>query len=124
MINETASSTDDRPSARSSVRDASHGDDARSNELRVMVSTVLIVEKEDFDPELQALMSDGVLLLNPNSRPVATFSGRLMLDSEEAYDRLDTLAKALDYVPVFRENDERQVIHILSGRAKPTRRSC
>src|SRR5215211_2316415 len=123
MLNETASSTEDRPALRSTVRPAPGLDDTRHSELRDMVATVFLIENETFEPDQEVLARDNVLLMNRESVFVASFDGRLLVDSEEAYALLDTLMKPLNYLPIFRANEERQFIHVVSGRANVTPRA-
>ncbi len=49
----------------------------------------------------------------------ASYSGKLMIDSATAYDKLDSIFKTLDHVPVFLTQGDRQVIRAVRGRFKP-----
>ena len=64
MLNETASSTEDRPALRSTVR--STPDDAQHNEIREMVMTVLSIERETFEDD--KMPKDNLLLIGQDSR--------------------------------------------------------
>src|SRR5688572_19022298 len=119
MLNETASSIHDRPAVRSSVRLVQGTDDVRHSEVRAMVTTVFNITDETFDPRPELLGQDGLLLMTPDSRFVATFEGHLMIDSEAAYDQLDAVMKPANMLPVFRLVNERQVIHVFEGRVQP-----
>ncbi len=121
MINETASSTEDRPALRSSVRvPPSGGDSALHNtDLRDAVASVLMIEQETHDPEPEQIARDTIFVMNPQSQLVASYTGRLLIESEAAYDRLDALLKPMNYLPVFRWAADRHVVHILSARVTP-----
>jgi len=116
MLNETASSIEDRPALRSSVRYTP--EDAQHSELREMVMTVLSIDRESFDDE-NKLPKENLLLIGQDSRLVATFEGKLLLDSEEAYEKLDSLLAPGNQVPLFRERDGKHIVFVASGRAHP-----
>jgi membrane-associated protease RseP (regulator of RpoE activity) len=118
MLNETASSTEDRPVLRPSVRYEPNVDDARFDEVRRAVATVLLIERE-MPTEIEQLARDGAVLMNPQSRPLVTYEGRLLGDSEAAYDQLDGLLKESDHFALFRERDGKHIVHVLSGRVNP-----
>lgn len=48
----------------------------------------------------------------------AAYTGRLLIDSEQAYAQLDEKFKPLDHVPLFVEVDDKQVVRALKGRFK------
>ena len=102
MLNETASSIEDRPALRSSVRYTP--EDAQHSELREMVMSVLSIERETFEDE-NKLPKESLLLIGQDSRLIATFEGKLLLDSEAAYDQLDHLLAPGNQLPLFRESD-------------------
>ncbi len=115
MLNETASSIEDRPSARSSVRYSP--DEAQHSDLREMVMSVLAIERESFgDSQHEGWQS---LLVGHDNRLIASFEGRLLLDSETAYERLDLLLTPADQLPLFRERDGRHIILVVAGRVHP-----
>ncbi len=116
MLNETASSIDDRPALRSSVRYTP--EDGQRSELREMVMSILSIEQETFEDD-NKLNKESLLAIGQESRLVATFEGRLLLDSETAYDRLDQLLQPGDYLPLFREREGKHVVHVLAGRVHP-----
>ncbi|MCC6613994.1 MAG: site-2 protease family protein [Anaerolineae bacterium] len=119
MINETASSADDRPIQRPVMPFEPTTESSVRSELRQMVMEVFTIEREPTgDPDL-LMQRDGILLFNPNGALTATFEGRLLIDSEAAYRQLDTAFAALDHIPYFREHDGRQVIHAVRGRIRP-----
>lgn len=124
MLNETASSTDDRPALRSSVRTAERPESARLNELRGIVSSVLMIQSENDAPPMDTLLDDNVMVAGQNIELIATFEGRLLGDSEAAYDQLDNALRPKNMIPVFRQHDTRHVIHVLSGRVTPRPRSA
>ena len=116
MLNETASSIEDRPAARSSVR--FNPQEAQQGELRDLVMSVLSIERESFGED-QTLNRDSLLLIGRDSRLLATFEGKLQLDSETAYARLDTLLIPNDQLALFRERDAKHIIYIVAGRVNP-----
>ncbi|MCC6805140.1 MAG: site-2 protease family protein [Anaerolineae bacterium] len=116
MLNETASSIEDRPALRSSARYSP--EDEQRTELRDMVVSVLSIERETFEDD-NKLNRDSLLIVGQDSRLVATFEGRLLLESETAYDQLDRLLEPGNYLALFRENEGRHVVHILMGRVRP-----
>lgn len=126
MLNEPASTPDDRPVLRSTAVPAT-SNDALHEQLRQMVETVLTIERETFAseddvPEYDLNSLSGVLALTPDSQLTAVFEGRLKLDSEDAYARLDRLFDALDYMPLFRSVNGRHVVLAVKGRIRPTPR--
>jgi Zn-dependent protease len=127
MLNEPASTPDDRPVLRSTAVPATSYD-ALHEQLRQMVETVLTIERETFasdddGPEYDLNSLSGVLALTPDSELTAVFEGHLKLDSEEAYTRLDRLFDAMDYMPLFRIVNGRHVILAVKGRIRPTPRA-
>lgn len=123
MINETASSPEDRPALRTSTRLLNGEENAEHMELRQLISSVFVIENESFDADMSVLSRDGVLLINPESQLVASFSGQLLTDSEEAYAYLDDDLQERDLLPVFRQHEGKHVIHILTGRVNPRPRA-
>jgi membrane-associated protease RseP (regulator of RpoE activity) len=123
MLNETASSRDDRPALRSSVRPLARPEYARLNELREIVGKVLVIQSEQAEPTLQTLLDDNVMVTGREVELVATFEGRLIGDSEAAYSQLDDLLRPMNMIPVFRQRDNQHIIHIVSGRVTPTPRN-
>ncbi len=116
MLNETASSIEDRPALRSSVRYSPN--DTQHSELREMVMTILSIERETFEDD-NKLPKEGLMLAGQDGRLVATFEGRLILDSETAYDQLDRLLQPSNQLPLFREAEGKHVVHIVAGRVHP-----
>jgi len=128
MLPEIASSTDDRRRPRaSSVRDA-HGT-TESNmtsstvpaDVRALLLNVFTIESETKTPS-DDLRRD-VQLMTATGKYVASFTGRLTRDSEEAYALLDDGLAPLEYLALFREVGDQQVIHLFQGRAHPQARS-
>ncbi|MBN8619017.1 MAG: site-2 protease family protein [Anaerolineae bacterium] len=133
MLNETASTREDRPIVRVPLPPVSQAE-VLHNELRQLVATVMQVEEEAFiepqqhEEELPAQPGFGL-----QSHLVATFEGRLLIDAETAYQQLDPQLDKLNYIAVFRPTpkpttpalftaDIPHTIHILTGRLKPTPR--
>ncbi len=116
MLNETASSIEDRPALRSSVRYTP--EDAQHSELRERVMSVLSIERETFEED-NKLPKDSLILAGQDSRLVASFEGRLLLDSEAAYDQLDHLLEPDNYFALFREVAGKHVVYVIAGRVRP-----
>lgn len=116
MLNETASSIEDRPALRSSVRYTP--EDEQRGELRNMVMSILSIERETFEDDSK-LARENLLVIGTESRLVATFEGKLLLESEAAYDKLDHLLEPGNFLPLFRERDGKHVVHVLAGRVHP-----
>ncbi|MBC7812261.1 MAG: site-2 protease family protein, partial [Burkholderiales bacterium] len=126
MLNEPASTPDNRPVLRSTAIPATSYD-ALHEQLRQMVETVLTIERETFasdddTPEYDLKSLSGVLALTPASELIAVFEGRLKLESEEAYARLDRLFDTIDFMPLFRIVNGRHVVLAVKGRVRPTTR--
>ncbi len=119
MLNEPASSPDNRPVLNTAVA-APVISNKRNDEIRAVVETVLRIDQETFYAE-NSPPDFNIMIISPDSRPVATFSGQLLLDSEAAYEQLDTLCAPLDLLPAFREGsaDMPHVVHVLRGRPNP-----
>ena len=120
MLNETASSTEDRPAQRSSVRLMSGEESQQHSELRQIVMSVLSIERELSANEETS--NENLLLLGPNSRLVASFEGMLTLPSEEAYAKLDEQLAGMNYLPLFREAHGKHIVHVVAGRIRPGER--
>lgn len=82
-----------------SVKDPVH------EQLEVAVSSVMDIQQVEYNP----------------APPIsARFTGRLLIDSEAAYEHVDELFAPLDYHVLLTTNDEgRQVIMALKGRVNP-----
>src|SRR5574342_370657 len=127
MLNEPASTRDDRPVMRSSLPLPTQAEELQ-NDLREKVAAVLLIEKEVFLDD--ASERHGLLL---ESQLVASFEGTLLTDSETAYDKLDGLLAPGNHLAAFRETpapkgeevppNRRHTIHILTGRPNPRPRS-
>lgn len=116
MLNETASSIEDRPALRSAARYSAQ--DAQRGELRDMVMSVLSIERETFEDD-NKLPRENLALISQDNRLVATFEGNLLLDSETAYDQLDGLLEPSNQLPLFRLEKGKHVIYVVAGRARP-----
>lgn len=118
MLNETASARDDRPLLRTPRRETE--EDTLTSTIRRLVSGVLVIDEEtsgdgpDGEPSVVYTLSARVLM---------RFAGRLLLDSETAYEQLDTQLEPLDLLALFREEDGKHVVYILSGRINPAPRA-
>lgn len=114
MLNETASARDEWPALRRPVPRTE--EEALAHKVRELVANVLVIEDEA-PAELPPLTPWG------DAQPVARFAGRLLLDSEKAYDRLDNQLAPLNLVALFREENRRHVIIVLAGRINPRPRT-
>jgi membrane-associated protease RseP (regulator of RpoE activity) len=121
MLNETASSIEDRPALRPSGRTAPSDSSPLHNELRHILMEFMLIERELIADERIA-GRENLLMIGPDSRLVASFEGRLLLDSEEAYERLSARLAERDHLPLFREVDGKHIVHLVSGLARPQRR--
>jgi hypothetical protein len=118
MLNETASTRDDRPVVRPSVSPLSREDEINAG-LRQIVASVMLIEHEAFTQT--DANTDGVPGMAGSSQLVATFEGKLVLDSEKAYEALDGLLAPTGQTGIFRptKNPGAQnphTIHIITGR--------
>lgn len=98
MINE-----DDRgllPVPEITLEAASPANDLR-NKLHEAVSEVLLIEMETWTPDA------------PFS---ATYQGKLLLDSEQAYSRLDAALEPLNHVPLMARQGDKDIIQTIRGR--------
>lgn len=122
MLNEPASSLNDehiqsrRPAIPDHLNTSDH--DALYSEIREAVETVLAVESEDFSFSGNSRHGE-LFLLSRESKLLMTFKGRLLLDSETAYERLDMLFAGHDLLPIFRQDADRQLIYVVQGRVRP-----
>jgi membrane-associated protease RseP (regulator of RpoE activity) len=80
---------------------ATSQEDASPRTIHEAVAEVFRIESEEYDP------GPGL---------TAVFTGELLLDSEEAYEKLDSRLASLDQIPLFREKNGVQVIQIVEGR--------
>ncbi|MBI1279680.1 MAG: site-2 protease family protein [Anaerolineaceae bacterium] len=128
MLNEIASSREDRPVLRVVQAPISKAE-LLQNELRQQVATVMDIQNETFVEPSQGEEAQPVETgLGLKSHLVATFEGRLLIESEAAYDQLDAQLIPLNHMPVFRltETAPNEVnagiphtIHIITGRVNP-----
>ncbi len=102
MLNETGASNE-----APIIEMPSTADDLHSR-LRAAVDEVFFVEFENDD--LPAPMT-------------ATYTGRLLIDSMAAYDKLDAAFAPLDHLPILAAEGDRQVVRAVRGRINPPPRS-
>src|SRR5258707_3061921 len=102
MLNETSASNE-----APIIEMPSPADDLHSR-LRAAVDEVFFVEFENDD--LPAPMT-------------ATYTGRLLIDSMAAYDKLDAAFEPLDHLPILAAEGDRQVVPAVRRRIKPPPRS-
>jgi membrane-associated protease RseP (regulator of RpoE activity) len=135
MLHETASSRDHRPLARPVMAPLSR-DEMFQNELRGTISEVMAIDSEAFvaaEPDDERRAAPFAMM---GGMPVATFRGRLLLESEAAYAKLDQLLTPTNHTPLFRLAAEvpaaegslnlnlasPHVIQIINGRVNPAPR--
>ncbi len=95
-------------------------DPALHVELRMLVDTVMTVERAEFPHTPQAQQpTDDMLLLGRDSHLIAGFMGEFTIDTEAAYTRLDSALEERNLLPVFRVRQGKPVIYIAQGRTKP-----
>ncbi len=118
MINETASSPHDRPTLRAAPNVEVYPQIETHEELRVLVMSVMAIEREPSESPEALMARDSLVMFNPESRLVASFEGRLMTESEAAYEQLDAALQPLNHTPFFRLVNGKHVVHIMSGRVR------
>lgn len=132
MLNEIASTREDRPIVRVVQVPISKAE-LLQNELRQQVATVMDIQHENFvEPSPHEEPQPVETGLGLKSHLVASFEGRLLGDSEAAYNQLDERLIQLNHMPVFRPtvsaNKEDisarpHTIHVITGRVDPRPRS-
>lgn len=124
MLNETASTRSDHVPVRAPQAPLSR-EEVLHNEIRQMVATVLLIEKEAF-VESENKNPDPADLSGIGTQLVATFEGTLLIDSELAYDKLDAQLAGVRHLALFRQAKPapgeapnpaiQHAIHIITGR--------
>ena len=99
MLNESDRGLADVPQTLPAVPQTNRSD--LHSQLHEAVSEVLLIQSED--------TSKGSLY-------TASYSGKLILDSEAAYELLDKSFEPLNHIPVFTETEHLQTIQALRGR--------
>jgi membrane-associated protease RseP (regulator of RpoE activity) len=122
MLNEPASSRDERPFVRSAVPEETL-EDGLATAMRAMVAEVFAIEEEIFQRGDEDDESVPAAMRAMGNQVTARFVGRLLLDSETAYDRLDTQFATIDHIPLFREENGKHVIIAVEGRINPPPRA-
>jgi len=128
MLNEIASTREDRPVVRVVQVPISKAE-LLQNELRQQVATVMDIQQESFvEPSPTEEFQPVETGLGLKSHLVATFEGRLLGESEAAYEQLDQQLVPLNHMPVFRPTpipkgesvaESPHTIHIITGRVNP-----
>jgi Zn-dependent protease len=128
MLNEIASSREDRPVLRVIQAPISKAE-LLQNELRQQVATVMDIQNEAFvEPSTHEEEQPVETGLGLKSHLVASFQGRLLGDSEAAYEQLDQQLVALNHMAVFRPTEAApgedaaeypHTVHIITGRVNP-----
>ena len=128
MLNEIASTREDRPIVRVVQVPISKAE-LLQNELRQQVATVMDIQHENFiEPSPTEEPQPVETGLGLKSHLVASFEGRLLGDSEAAYEQLDEQLVPLSHMAVFRTTavpngqtaaESPHTIHIITGRVNP-----
>lgn len=105
MLDEMSTSDAD---AFSPETDAITLEDKTMDPIRAAVAEVFQIERE---------------VQSPDENVVVIFTGSLVMDSEEAYEQLDSHLQPLGCVALFREQPGEQVIQVVAGRFDPRPRS-
>lgn len=133
MLNETASSREDRPQLQA-VPTVLPGMEKVQDDLRLLVAGVMEIKREALLENPDEMTNDRALLfMGVPGRLIGSFQGNLLLDSEAAYARLDALLKPRNLLPIFRPakaepgelltSTGHHTIHVIRGRAHPKRRA-
>lgn len=120
MLNETASSRDDRPPVRRPAIEES-AEDALADAMRQVVAEVMEIDSMTTASDSDTNAQDVPLMLRAlgGDQVTARFVGRLRLNSEAAYDKLDMAFRKINHTPLLREENGRHIIIALAGRAEP-----
>lgn len=131
MLNEIASSREDRPIIRVIQAPISKAE-LLQNELRQQVATVMDIQHETFvEPSPNEEPQPIETGMGLQSHLVASFEGRLMGDSEAAYEKLDEQLLRINHMAVFRPTEAKDAvemterphaIHVITGRINVTPR--
>ncbi|TVR21247.1 MAG: site-2 protease family protein [Anaerolineaceae bacterium] len=135
MFNEPASSFGDagmiaRRGGFSMIEDALDAQDTLYSDIRQAIEDVLTVYDERFAVGNEAEQQRArLVLMSTESHLLVTFSGRLRVDAERAYERLDAVFAEHDLLPIFRENSGGRgapeieyaphMIYVVHGRVQP-----
>lgn len=131
MLNEIASSREDRPIIRVIQAPISKAE-LLQNELRQQVARVMDIQHETFvEPSPNEEPQPIETGMGLQSHLVASFEGRLMGDSEAAYEKLDEQLLRINHMAVFRPTEAKDAvemverphaIHVITGRINVTPR--
>jgi Zn-dependent protease len=121
MLNEQASSSLDQPVWHRSDYETQAPDPY--HDLREAVGKVLTISRE---VPADADLNDGaeLVMLAQQQELLITFEGKLLKNSEQAYDELDTTLNPDDRFALFRKSQDANAphrIHILQGRVVPVK---
>lgn len=123
MFNETASTIHDhRPHPAVDESVPQKPQDERLERIRAIVGTVLNVQAER-DPSalmIEDIQGGAIILMHRNARLLMRFDGRLLIDSEAAYDQIDREFIPMNLTPMFREHDGVQTVYVVEGRTVPS----
>lgn len=127
MLNEPASTINDRrprPSVDETIHPPVKPGDDRLDAVRVAVMQIMAIQAEQTAGQIKPDEAGGsILLMIRDPKLLMRFDGRLLIDSEAAYEQLDAQFLPLNLTPVFREApDGPQFIYVIQGRAEPERR--
>lgn len=124
MFNEQASTIyDHRPRPAVDETVPAKPQDERLEAVRALISLVMAVQTER-DPSslmFEDIQGGAIILMHPNARLLMRFDGRLLLESDEAYNQLDAALVSMNLTPMFREFNDVQSIYVVEGRSKPSK---
>jgi len=122
MLNEPASSLDKHvPERRHPPTYNEHEDEERDalyTEIREAAAIVLNIHQEDF-PIADDINAQRMFMLPEQSKLLVKFTGRLLMESETAYERLDLMFAQHNLLPIFRDEDGKHAVYVLQGRTTP-----
>jgi len=91
----------------------------RHDDIRELVADVMHIQQEYEVEEEDLQTEDQVMLVRQNSTIYRSFAGAVRGDSADSFDRLDKALQQYDMQPLFREQDDGHIIHLIEGRFKP-----
>ena len=127
MLHETGSAFDDESPkvhellVEDELEEALSEEENRLIEIQTEIASVMTITHEEYPKDRAPFEEQGadLILLGKDSRVIGVFRGQLTLNSEQAYAQLDAKFKDLNVLPVFRQNNNQDVIYAIEGRPMP-----
>ena len=90
-------------------------------DVQTEVASVMSIEREEYPDNRMAYEEVGadLIMLGQFSKLIGIFRGHLTINSEQAYDQLDTAFKDMNVLPIFRRDNNQDVIYVVLGRPQP-----